>query len=88
MRKIIGVGETVFVILFKETQPISAKPGGSVYNALISLGRLGLEPIFISEIGNDRIGMIIKDFLDKNNVKTEFIYQNRLPWNRTVAIFT
>ena len=74
MRKIIGVGETVFDILFKEDQPVSAKPGGSVYNALISLGRLGLEPIFISEIGNDRIGMIIKDFLDKNNVKTEYIY--------------
>lgn len=74
MRKIIGVGETVFDILFKEDQPVSAKPGGSVYNALISLGRLGMEAVFISEIGNDRIGMIIRDFLDKNNVKTDYIY--------------
>lgn len=74
MRRIIGIGETVFDILFKDNQPIGAKPGGSVYNALISLGRLGLEPAFISEIGNDKIGMIIKDFLDANHVKTDYIY--------------
>ncbi len=74
MRKIIGIGETVFDILFKNNQPISAKPGGSVYNALISLGRLKMEPIFISEIGDDKIGGIIKDFLTANNVQTHYIY--------------
>ncbi len=74
MRKIIGIGETVFDILFKENQPISAKPGGSVYNALISLGRLKMQPIFISEIGEDRIGGIIKDFLVENEVETKYIY--------------
>ena len=55
VRKIFGLGETVYDILFKNNQPISAKPGGSVYNALISLGRLGLNPAFISEIGDDKI---------------------------------
>ncbi len=74
MRKIIGVGETVFDIIFKDNQPISAKPGGSVYNALISLGRLNLQPIFISEIGDDRIGEIIKSFLDENQIETKYIY--------------
>ncbi|MBO7636361.1 MAG: carbohydrate kinase [Paludibacteraceae bacterium] len=74
MRKIIGIGETVYDILFKNNQPISAKPGGSVYNALISLGRLHTNPIFISEIGDDRIGEIIKNFLIENQVETKYIY--------------
>ena len=74
MRQIIGVGETVFDILFKNNQPISAKPGGSVYNALISLGRLKMNPIFISEIGDDRIGSIIQNFLVQNEVQTKYIY--------------
>lgn len=74
MRKIIGIGETVFDILFKNNQPVSAKPGGSVYNALISLGRLKQNPIFISEISNDKIGGIINDFLVENNVDTKYIY--------------
>lgn len=73
MRKIIGIGETVFDIIFKDEQPISGRPGGSVYNALISLGRTGLEPIFISEIGADRIGKVITDCLKENNINTEYI---------------
>jgi len=73
MRKIIGIGETVFDIIFKNDQPISAKPGGSVYNALISLGRLKQQAIFISEIGEDHVGHIIKDFLKENNVSTDYI---------------
>ena len=56
MRKIIGIGETVLDIVFKDNQPIGAFPGGSVLNAMISLGRAGVETIFISEAGNDRLG--------------------------------
>lgn len=74
MRRIIGLGETVFDILFKNNQPISAKPGGSVYNAMISLGRLNQNPIFISEISEDKIGGMIKDFLVENDVQTNCIY--------------
>ena len=73
MRKIIGIGETVFDIIFKNNQPISAKPGGSVYNALISLGKLKQSAIFISEIGEDHVGNIIKDFLEENEVSTKYI---------------
>ncbi len=73
MRKIIGIGETVFDIIFKNNQPISAKPGGSVYNALISLGRMNQSAVFISEIGEDRVGNVIKDFLEENEVSTKYI---------------
>jgi fructokinase len=73
MRKIIGIGETVFDIIFQNNQPIAAKPGGSVYNALISLGRLKQQALFISEIGEDHIGNIIRGFLRENAVSTEYI---------------
>lgn len=56
MRKVIGIGETTFDIIFKDGQPVSAVPGGSAFNAIISLGRSGVNTTFISEAGNDRIG--------------------------------
>ena len=39
-RKIIGIGETVLDIVFREGQPQAAVPGGSVFNSMISLGAL------------------------------------------------
>ncbi len=69
MAKVIGLGETIFDIIFsQDNQPVSGRPGGSVFNAMISLGRKHIPSTFISEIGNDRIGHIIKDFLIENNV--------------------
>ena len=51
MRKVIGIGETVLDIIFKNDQPIGAVPGGSVFNGIISLGRSGVPASFISETG-------------------------------------
>ncbi len=73
MRKIIGIGETVFDIIFKNDQPINAKPGGSIYNALISLGRLKQPAVFISEIGEDRVGDTVKRFLEENEVSSQYL---------------
>ena len=66
MRKIIGIGETVLDIVFKDEQPIGAYPGGSTFNAIISLARAGVSCTFIGETGNDRIGRHIKSFLEEN----------------------
>ena len=68
MRKVIGIGETVLDIIFKNEQPIAAVPGGSVFNGLISLGRSGINATFISETGNDRVGRNIIQFLKDNHV--------------------
>lgn len=68
MRKVIGIGETVLDIIFKNEQPIAAIPGGSVFNGLISLGRSGINTTFISETGNDRVGRNIIQFLNDNHV--------------------
>ena len=68
MRKVIGIGETVLDIIFKNGQPVSAVPGGSVYNGIISLGRAGVPAAFISEVGDDRIGRQTVSFLKENGV--------------------
>ena len=73
MRKVIGIGETVLDIIFKDNQPIGAVPGGSTYNAMISLGRAGVPAQFISETGNDRVGQMIISFLEENGVSAEYI---------------
>ena len=68
MRKVIGIGETILDIIFKNDLPIGAVPGGSVFNGLISLGRTGIDAAFISETGNDRVGRKIIKFLEDNHV--------------------
>ena len=73
MRKVIGIGETILDIIFKNDQPIGAVPGGSVFNGLISLGRVGVNAAFISETGNDRVGQKIIRFLGDNHVDASCI---------------
>ena len=60
MRKVIGIGETMLDIIFKNSKPIEAVPGGSTFNAIVSLGRAGVPCTFFSEAGNDRVGEYIK----------------------------
>ena len=73
MRKVIGIGETVYDIIFKDNQPLKAVPGGSTFNCMVSLGRLNVPSLFISEAGNDKVGNIFKKFMEENNLSTEFI---------------
>jgi fructokinase len=73
MRKVFGFGETVLDIIFKDGQPRAAKPGGSVLNAFVSLGRLGWKPCFVSEYGQDNVGRLIEDYLVENGVNTRYV---------------
>lgn len=68
MGRVIGIGETILDILFKDNQPVKAVPGGSVYNSMISLGRMGLDVAFISEVGDDRVGGMILSHLRDSGV--------------------
>ncbi|MBR6286761.1 MAG: carbohydrate kinase [Bacteroidaceae bacterium] len=70
MRQIIGIGETVYDIIFQNGQPRAAVPGGSSFNSCISLGRIGYAPVFISETGDDTIGRTILSFMRENGVST------------------
>lgn len=73
MRKVIGIGETVLDIIFRDEQPIHALPGGSTFNAIISLSRAGMKTSFIGETGNDRVGRMIIKFLKDNGCDTDCV---------------
>lgn len=70
MQKVIGVGETILDILFKNQQPISAVPGGSCFNSIISLGRTGMPCTFVGYSGNDRPGRQTEQMLRDNGIDT------------------
>lgn len=72
VRRIIGIGETILDIVFKDNQPISAVPGGSTFNAIISLGRCGVEAMLLTEVGNDRVGRYVLDFMRENGVNADY----------------
>lgn len=71
MRKVIGIGEAVLDIIFKDNKPVEAVPGGSAFNAITSLGRCGVSTSFISEAGNDHVGKYIIKFLKSNGVNAD-----------------
>lgn len=70
---IYAVGETILDIIFKGVEPQTAKPGGSSFNASITLGRLGAPITFISEVGRDRVGDLIQDFMERNGVSARHL---------------
>ncbi|MDR3118678.1 MAG: carbohydrate kinase [Mediterranea sp.] len=86
MRKIIGIGETILDIIFRNNQPSVAVPGGSIFNGMISLRRTGLDVSFISETGNDRVGKTILEFMEENHLNTELV--NVSPESKTPVSLT
>ncbi len=75
MRKVIGIGETVLDIIFRNDQPLRAVPGGSTFNAIISIGRTGTPCLMATEVGDDRVGDIVTRFLAANNVCTDYVFR-------------
>lgn len=73
MRKVIGIGETILDIIFRNEQPTAAVPGGSVFNGIVSLARAGVPVCFISETGNDHVGNIILRFMRDNGIATQHV---------------
>ena len=82
MRKIVGIGETVLDIIFREDQPTAAIPGGSTFNALISLGRTvrksfpETQVLMVTETGDDHVGDIVTSFMEENGVSTAGVTRN------------
>lgn len=82
MRKVIGIGETILDIIFKNNQPTTANPGGSVFNCMVTLGRLGVKPVFLSEVGKDLVGDLIISFMKENDIESEYLdrfYEGKSP---------
>lgn len=73
MRKVIGIGETILDIIFKNDRPWTAVPGGSVFNSIISLSRMGLKVDFVSEVGKDHVGEMIQRYMMDNGVSPQYL---------------
>ena len=71
--RVIGIGETVLDILFKNDQPLKAVPGGSTFNSIVSLGRAGVPCAMMTEVGGDHVGDIICRHLQDNGVSLEYV---------------
>ena len=71
--RIIGIGETVLDILFKDDQPLKAVPGGSTFNSIVSLGRAGMNCIMVTDVGGDHVGDLICNFLQENGVSSDYV---------------
>ncbi len=75
--RVIGIGEAVLDILFKNDQPQKAVPGGSTFNSVVSLGRAGMPCIMITEVGDDHIGDMICSYLTQNGVSPDYVCRHR-----------
>ncbi len=73
MKRVVGIGETVLDILFKNDQPMKAVPGGSTFNSIVSLGRAGVDCAMVTEVGGDHVGDIICKYLVDNGVSAEYV---------------
>jgi fructokinase len=76
MRRVIGIGETILDILFNNNQPVAAVPGGSTFNAMVSLSRLGVPTVFVSEVGDDKVGSLIRCFMEANKMDNKYVEVN------------
>ena len=77
IHRVIGIGETVLDILFKNDQPQKAVPGGSTFNSIVSLGRAGVVCAMVTETGGDHIGDMICRFLQDNGVSPEYVCRHK-----------
>jgi fructokinase len=77
MPAVYAIGETIYDIIFRDGHPVAARPGGSMLNTAVSLGRLGMPVTFISEYAYDGPGNLIHDFLAANKVDTSSVYRYR-----------
>lgn len=78
MRKVLCIGEAVYDIIFKNEQPVEARPGGAMLNTSVSLGRLNVPVSFAGDLANDHVGRLILGFLRDNLVNTRYVslYEN------------
>lgn len=77
LKRVVGIGETVMDILFKDDRPLKAVPGGSAFNSVVSLGRAGVPCVMVTEVGDDHIGEMTCQYLRDSGVSDEFVRRRK-----------
>lgn len=70
MKKVIAIGQSVLDIVHLDGKPVESYTGGRIANMSASLGRCGVHVEYVSECACDKIGDMVVDFLNSNNVGT------------------
>lgn len=83
---IYTIGEVVLDIIIKNLNQVQVKPGGSMLNTAISLGRLGLPVNHLSVISHDKASDLLIEFLEENHVGHKTILRyNEIKTNLALA---
>ncbi|MBQ9819109.1 MAG: carbohydrate kinase [Bacteroidales bacterium] len=88
--KIVGIGETVLDIVLRDGQAQAAVPGGSTFNAMISLGRtIGREHpevplLMVTQTGDDAVSQLVLSFMEANGIRPDGVV--RSPGQSTLSV--
>ncbi|AUM62725.1 carbohydrate kinase family protein [Spiroplasma monobiae] len=79
MKKIVSIGE-VLMDVYSADGKTKAEVGGASFNVACSIAALkNNESYFMGSLGNDKYKDSINTFIEKFNIKTDFIEQSQLP---------
>lgn len=80
MKNIITFGEAMGLFVADELGALedvnhyTRYTAGAEMNVAIGLARLGFNSYYVSRFGNDPVGKFIKNSIEKENIKTDYIY--------------
>jgi fructokinase len=70
---VYAIGESLLDIFFRDGEVFASRPGGSMLNTSVSLGRLGMPVYMLTEYAMDQVGHVIENFLKDNGVGLDHI---------------
>lgn len=78
---IYAIGESLYDLTIRDVHQAGACPGGSMLNTVVSLARHNIPVTFYSEVGIDKTGSLLLQFLRSNHINTESIdvYDGKTP---------
>ncbi len=83
---IYTIGETVIDIIINSFDDVKMRPGGSMLNTALSLGRSKMQVAHVSYVAADTAANMLLDFLAANSVNISFVKQcNNIKTNLALA---
>lgn len=82
MKSVITIGEAMGLFVanevgvLEEVNNYTRYTAGAEMNVAIGLARLGFDTYYATQLGNDPIGRYIKNSIEKENIKSDYIYYN------------
>ena len=78
---IYAIGESLYDLTIRDVHQAGACPGGSMLNTSVSLARYEIPVTFFTEVGNDKTGELLLQFLHSNqiNIESIHVYDGKTP---------